>query len=387
MNDGESLVVTDVERGTICVRCVMDGSDPEIRFDRNGQCNHCLRAEALQRMLPSTPQAGVTRLEHMADAARSKRGEYDCILGISGGVDSSYVGLLARRMGLRVLAVHFDNGWNSEVAVSNIERVCEGLGHELVTYVVDWPEFRDLQRSFLLASVIDVEMVTDQAIFAAMVSLARTHKIRHVLSGTNLATEAILPDSWRWPKQDLRNLRDIHGRYGTMPLSSYPTCGMLRWGLVRYSPLGLVYDEVLNAIQYRRLDAEAELAREVGWRTYGGKHEESVFTRFYQRVLLPEKFGVDKRRAHLSSLIVNGEIEREDAIRVLEQPPCTADEREEDIEYVGKKLGFTQEELEAVIQSPPVAHAAFASSAPVFRALSRMRDLARRVKLGRASTR
>ena len=374
------------QRGTTtCMRCVMDTSDPDIRFTASG-CNHCERAIALHRLLPQTQAEGQRRLGAMAERIRSVRGTYDCVVGLSGGLDSSYVALLGHDVGLRVLAVHFDNGWDTEIAVSNIERICERLGHELVTYVISWPEFRDLQRSLLLASVVDLELVSDQAIFAAMLRLAKEHRIPHVLSGTNLATEAIMPAAWVWPKQDLRNIRAIHRRFGSVPLRTYPTCGITRWGLVRYSPAGPTYHEVLNAVPFRRLEAEGVLADRVGWRSYGGKHEESVITRFYQRVLLPEKFGIDKRRAHLSSLIMNGEVSREVALAELASPPCSPDERGEDLEYVGKKLGFTVPELEAIIAAEPVPHDTYPSSARVFRLLAKVRDAARQRTLVRAGS-
>lgn len=368
----------------ICERCVMDTSDPMIHFDEVGQCNHCRRAEALRALLPQNEAEGTARLEALGQSLRRRDGSYDCVMGLSGGLDSSYVALLARDMGLRVLVVHFDNGWNSEIAVSNIEKVCEALGHDLVTYVINWPEFRDLQRSFLLASVVDLELLSDQAILAAMLRLAKEHGIRDILSGTNLATEAILPPAWVWPKQDLRNIRAIHKRFGTVPLKTYPTCGMLRWSLLRYSPLGPRYHEVLNDVPYRRDLAEQRLSEEVGWRSYGAKHEESVITRFYQRVLLPEKFGIDKRRAHLSSLIVNGETDRVLALEELARPPCTPQERADDIEYVGKKLGFTPTDLEAMIAASPVPHDHYRSSARAFRLVEGFRDSARMRALHRA---
>lgn len=375
-----SVEVMDLAGSTVnvCVRCVMDDTDPNIDFDADGRCNHCRRADALHALLPRDDEEASRRLDRLASTVRSPRARYDCVVGLSGGLDSSYVALLAHEMGLRVLVVHFDNGWNSEIAVSNIEQICDRLGHALVTYVINWPEFRDLQRAFLLASVVDLELVSDQAIFAAMLHVAKEHDVAHVLSGTNLATEAILPEAWVWPKQDLRNIRAIHRRFGTVPLRTYPTCGIVRWGLVRYARWGPTYHEVLNAARYRRTDAERRLTESVGWRSYGGKHEESVITRFYQRVLLPEKFGIDKRRAHLSSLIVNGEIARELALEHLATPPCTPDERAEDLTYVGKKLGFTTAELESIINADPIPHDAYPSSARAFRLLSRVRDPARR---------
>lgn len=350
--------------GRICRRCVMDESDPDITFDEHGHCVHCRRAAQMVERLPaSEPEAAerfarvVRRIEGTARSA-----EYQCLLGLSGGVDSSYVGWLAGRSGLRVLAVHFDNGWNSEVAVGNIERLCEHFGFELMTYVIRWEEFRDLQRSFLEASVVDVELVTDHAIFAAMLQLARENRIRFVLSGTNFATESILPRAWIWPKQDRRNIEAIHKRFGSVPLKTYPRCGPVRWGLMRATNLGGTYVELLNEVRYRRGEAKQTLARELGWADYGGKHHESLFTKFYQCYLLPQKFGIDKRKAHLSSLIMNGEVTRDDALGVLASPPYPPDELAEELPYVLKKLGYSSGEFDAIMARPPVPHDHYPSS-------------------------
>src|SRR5262245_2490812 len=234
--------MTDLAR-RMCVRCVMDTSAPELVFDAAGVCSECTRAERLLALVPQTEEEARARLDAIAAKVRAKGAghEYDCVVGLSGGVDSSYVALLAGELELRTLAVHFDNGWNSEIAVSNIHELCESLDIDLMTYVINWDEFRDLQRSFLLASVIDVELVTDHAIFAAMLQLAREHDIPFILSGMNVATEAIMPLAWAWRKQDHRNIKAIHDRFGTVPLKTFPMCGPLRWAALRYTPLGPTY--------------------------------------------------------------------------------------------------------------------------------------------------
>lgn len=363
-----------------CTRCVMDTSDPAITFDEDGRCSHCRGAEVRLTALPATEDEAAARLAALAERIRraAPDAEYQCLVGLSGGVDSSYVALQAARLGLRTLAVHFDNGWNSEIAVSNIERLCTTLDFDLVTEVINWQEFRDLQRSFLLASVIDVELVTDHAIFATMLRLARRHDIGFVLSGNNAATESILPTAWVWPKQDKRNIAAIHDRFGSVPLTTYPTCGVVRWGLARYAGVGPRYVEVLNELCFRKDEAMAELEREVGWRYYGGKHYESTFTRYYQAHILPTKFGVDKRLAHLSSLVVNGEVSREDALAELEAPLYEPAELATDTAFVCKKLGFTEDELADILAAAPVPHDAYPSSARTLRALQSVRAGARR---------
>lgn len=346
-----------------CIRCVMDTSDPTISFDAAGVCNHCLTAE---RLLPKVqPSADRSRQQLEALASRIRRAgkgrEYDCVIGLSGGVDSSYTAHLAHRLRLRPLAVHFDNGWDSELAVENIQRIVEACGFDLMTYVIDWREFRDLQRAFLKASVIDIELLTDHAIFAATLGIARQHTIRYVLSGTNVATEHGVPGAWTWPKQDWTNIRAIHAVYGTVPLRSFPHLTTAQWALIRLLRRSIRVVRPLNLIRYRRDVAVEALTREFGWRDYGGKHHESLFTKFYQGYILPTKFGVDKRRAHLSDRIRNGEITRSDALEAIDHPPYAPEELAADRTYVIKKLGFSEAEFEAIMKAPPRSHAQFAS--------------------------
>ncbi len=263
-------------------------------------------------------------------------------------------------MGLRPLVVHFDNGWNSELAVENIRLLVDALGFDLHTYVIDWPEFKDLQRSFFQASVVDIEMLTDHAILASMVKLARQFKIRHVLSGVNFATESGMPREWLWFKQDLRNIRAIQRRFGTKKICSFPTCGNWRWRLI--SATGrLEFVEPLNHIHYRKDEARKTLEEKFGWRYYGGKHYESVFTKFYQAYVLPEKFGIDKRKSHLSSLIRSGELTRKEALTELGKPAYDPEEFRIEREYVLKKLGFSEEEFEKIMGEPVRSHADYPS--------------------------
>ena len=341
----------------------MDSSDPDITFDESGVCNHCLRAAALAPKYEFTAVDASNRLASLADEVRNAGSgrRYNCILGVSGGIDSSYVAYLAGQMRLTPLVVHFDNGWNSEIAVSNIKRIVEKLGFDLHTEVIDWEEFRDLQRAFLKASVIDIEMISDHAIFASMYRLARQHDIRHVLSGTNHRTEHTMPHSWYWRKQDLVNLKAIHRKYGDLPLRTFPTLTTFRFQASRKLGLGQKYVEPLNNMNYVRSKAMETLAKEFGWRYYGGKHYESVFTKFYQAYVLPEKFGVDKRRAHFSDLIHNGERSRSEALAELEKPAYDSTALETDKAYVLKKLGFSDHEFAAIMAEKPRSHLEFAS--------------------------
>jgi len=374
----------------ICTRCLMDTSDPDIRFDRRGECNHCQRAD---RYLPSVrwaPAESERALEQAAAAIRLAGAghDYDSVIGLSGGVDSSYAALLAHRLGLRPLAVHFDNGWDSEIAVENIRRVVEGCSFDLLTYVIDWQEFRDLQRSFLLASVIDIELVTDNAILGATIGLAREHGIRHLLSGYNLATEHGLPQAWTWHKMDWTNIKAIHDRHGSVPLRTFPHLSTAAWWRMQLTGRGIEWVHLPNLVAYRRDDAAAALAREFGWRDYGGKHHESAFTKYYQSVILPRKFGIDKRRVHLSDRIRNGELGRGTGLAMLTVPTYAPEDERAEGDYVRKKLGFSSEEWDGIMTASPRKHTDYPSdrwfTAPVLlglraahravAALSRARD-------------
>lgn len=347
----------------ICARCVMDSSVLDIEFDSTDVCNYCKEHERKVASTPYNQANSREKLDHLVERLkREKKGEYDSIVGLSGGVDSSYVAYQAVKHGLRPLAVHFDNGWNSELAVKNIEQIVKKLNLDLMTFVIDWEEFRDIQRSFFKAGVIDIEMVTDHAIFAAMHQIAKQHKIRYILSGTNAATESIMPRTWQHFKFDLRNLKAIHKRFGTIPMKRYPTLSVWKMAWNHYTG-GVKSISLLNFLPYRKNDAMKILEQELGWQYYGGKHYESAFTKFYQAYILPKKFGIDKRRIHLSDLIMNGEITREEAIEDLNKPTYDAIQLEQDYDYVCKKLGFTKDEFEAYMNAPRVSHFEFPSHA------------------------
>lgn len=352
----------------------MDTSDPDITFDSAGVCSHCHSGDRLLASIRRGPEESTRDLATLAERVKAggEGHDYDAIIGLSGGVDSSYAAYTAQRLGLRALAVHFDNGWNAELAVENIQRVVEGCGFDLQTYVINWTEFRDLQRAFLKASVIDIEMLTDHAILAALVKLADDHGIRFVVSGNNGATEHGMPSTWVWSKQDWTNIKAIHERFGTVPLKTFPHLTRRRWLAIHTFRRGLEFVEPLNLLPYRRDEAAATLTREFGWREYGGKHHESVFTRFYQSYILPRKFGVDKRRVHLSDRIRNGELTRDQAIEALAQPlypspEALANERA----FVLKKLGFSDAEFDEIMAAPVRRHDEFPNDVGMFEAVRR----------------
>jgi N-acetyl sugar amidotransferase len=341
----------------------MDSSARDIQYDAEGVCNYCRQFEkVIARYHPDESEAN-KRLNAMRAAVKRRAGKarYECVIGLSGGVDSSYVAYLAWKLGLNCLAVHFDNGWNSEISVANIKNIVQTTGFDLHTYVIDWPEFRNLQRAFIKASVIDIELVTDHAIFAAMYRLTREKKIQTILSGTNFTTEHGMPDDWSWNKQDLTNLRAINKEFGELPMRNLPTIGSLRWQLMLKCGIGPRFEEPLDLISYRKTEAMRVLREVFGWREYGGKHQESVFTKFYQGYILPAKFGVDKRRVHFSALIRNREMTRSEACEELKREIYDADELKAERAYVLKKLGFSEEEFEKIMALPVKRHDEYAS--------------------------
>lgn len=357
----------------------MDTSDPNITFDKDGVSNHYWDYQEQVKKHVIRGEAGLARLKETAERiSRIGKGErYDCILGLSGGVDSTYLCLLAKQYGLRPLVVHFDNGWNSELAVNNIENTVKRLKLDLHTHVCDWGEFRDLQRSYFKANVVDIEVLTDHGFMAALYQQARKYRIKFVLAGMNVVTEAILPENWIFPKGDLTNLLNIQRRFGTIPTSrlrSYPMLDPDRKAILD-KILGLEVVTPLNYVQYDYNKVKMAITNELGWREYGGKHYESVFTRFYQGYILPTKFKFDKRRAHLSTLICSGQITRDAALAILEKPGYDPDQYRIDRPFVLKKLGFSEKEFEDYIQAPRIEHSAYGIHRNRFRYVRWLRPL------------
>ena len=364
----------------VCGRCIMDTSDPDIRFDATGNCNHC--ANALRRMsrqlLP--PPERERALQALAEQIKTegKAKEYDCIIGVSGGVDSTTTAFWVKKLGLRPLAVHFDNGWDSELAVDNIRGTLQALGIDLYTHVVDWEEFRDIQIAFLKASVPNCEIPTDHGITALLFRTAARHGVRYILSGSNLATESIMPSAWVYFNQDLRHLKAIHDRFGTKALSTMPAISLGRY-LRSVFMLRLRQIPFLNYIVYDRDDAKRQLNRGFGWRDYGGKHYESVWTRFFQGYYLPKKFGFDKRRAHYSSMVCSGLMTRDAALAEMDKPVYPPDLLSQDMQFVIKKFGLTEGEWQDMLHAPPQRHEAYPGHHFLLKRLSPLRNAFRSI--------
>ncbi len=353
-----------------CTRCIMDTTDIEIIFDENGVCNHCHQYDKVEKELVLTGDLGKQKINEII--AKIKKGslgkKYDCIIGVSGGVDSTYLAYYVKeKMGLNPLAVHFDNGWNSEIAVQNIQNLVDKLGIDLYTYVIDWDSFKDIQLAYFKASVIDIEVPTDQFIFAALFEIAQKNKIKYVISGNNVVTETVLPNSWYFKnKFDLRNLLDIHQKYGSGKLKTIPNIG--KWQrFINKKFYNLEYFNILNYIDYNYKTVKEFIVNELGWKYYGGKHFESVFTRFYQGYILPKKFNVDKRKAHLSNLICSGQITKEEALVELSKNPYTAELQQQDKDYFIKKLGLTENEFDEIMLRPIQKHEHFKMEQSVYK--------------------
>lgn len=364
----------------ICTRCIMDTSDPEIVFDADGVCNHCTAAlKRMQRQLlpPPEREAALQGLVRKIKA-EGKDLEYDCIIGVSGGVDSTTTAYHVKRLGLRPLAVHFDNGWDSELAVDNIKNTLEKLDIELFAHVVDWEEFRDLQISFLKASVANCEAPTDHGISALLFRMARKTGTRFILTGSNLVTEAIMPAAWGHYNQDLKHLKALHKRFGRVPLRTMPTISLAEYCFyvlvcrIRFVPF-------LNYVDYNKQGAKRMLSEQFGWRDYGGKHYESVWTRFFQGHYLPRKFGYDKRRAHLSTLVVSGQMTRDHALAEMEKPSYDADLLRQDLDFVTKKFGLSMQEFNAILDASPRKATDYPSHYFLFHRMQRYKNIFRRI--------
>jgi len=347
----------------MCKRCIMDtNDDPAIRFNSEGFCNYCEDYFEKKELAEINKTDKTAELNAIVNKIKnSNTGQtYNCIVGVSGGADSTYMVYKAKELGLRPLAVHYDNSWNSELSVNNIESLLRKLDIDLFTYVNDWEEFKDLQLSFFKANVIDIELTTDQAILAVLHQTAKKHGIKYILTGHNTSTESILPRHWYHYKIDVLNIKSIHKKHGTKKLKTYPMVGFFeRWYTAKYKTIESI--SLLNYMEYNKEEAKKILSEKIGWTNYGGKHFESVFTRFYQGYILPEKFNVDKRKAHLSALICSGQISREQALDEMKLPPYDEKQMAEDKEFVLKKLGFTETAFEKYMNEPPQDHLRYAS--------------------------
>lgn len=344
-----------------CTNCVLSTlEDPNIQFDSEGICSYCLSYKRNHKndLVKENKQQLDGVLERIKGDVNNKK--YDSILGISGGVDSTYLALIAKELGLNPLLVHFDNGWNTELAVQNIENVVKKTGFDLFTYVVNWQEFRDLQLSYIRAGVLDWEIPTDHGFFACLYREAAKRNIKYILTGHNYQTEEIMPKGMNWNKMDVANILDIHKKFGTKKLKTFPYLGFFRYNFyIRYKKIERV--NLLEKVLYEKEAAKKRIIDVFDWRDYGGKHYENIFTRFYQGYILPEKFKLDKRKAHCSNLILSNQLTKEEAKKELEEPIYNKEQFEDDKEFFLKKMGLDENEFKSIMKEDPIPHTHYKS--------------------------
>ena len=341
----------------ICNNCIMDTSDPGIVFDARGVCDYCNNFEATIKPHWDTGERGRLALHEMADAIRAdgKGHEFDCIIGLSGGLDSSYAAYIAKEvMGLRQLLFHVDAGWNTDQAVGNIEKLVDGLGLDLYTDVVNWESVKRMQVAFLRAGIPDQDLVQDAAFFSGLYKFARRHKIRHIITGSNFSTECCRePEEWGgYLGIDKRLFDDIWKKCGDGKPIDFPLVDILVYKLWYQKVLGMKVHHPLNLVPYIKKDAEDELHRRFGWQRFQHKHHESRFTRFYEDYWLPRRFGFEKRRAHFSSLIMTGQMTRDEALARIAKPEMDEHFLKQEFEYVAHKLDLSVDELQSLFEMP-----------------------------------
>lgn len=366
----------------VCKRCVMDSTVSDIIFDLNGYCNYCTAAET--RLNTETYSRDSRNLIKLVEKIKKsgKNNEYDCVIGISGGVDSSYVAYLVKDLGLRPLAVHLDNGWNTDLSISNINSLLDKLDIDLSTYVINWEEFKDLQVAFLKSSIANAEIPTDHAIGALLFNSAIKYNIKYILHGGNIATESIMPSKWMESAFDLKLLKNIHKQFGKRKLLTFPTMGLLRmafYTLIRR----IKYIGILNYIEYEKEEAINLLENQFQWKKYEAKHFESVFTRWFQGYFLPVKFNMDKRKAHFSSLIMANQLSRLEALDMLKEPPLDENMAQEDTKYILKKLEISEKVMDQILSEAPKNDLDYSSTSKYVTSLGEQLKFAKRIASGR----
>jgi len=364
---------------TVCSRCVMDITDPDIEFFTDGRCTCCRHYDEVSTKDLHLDESGQSALSNLIEKIKQKGTghDYDCLIGMSGGVDSSYVAyLVAKRFGLRALAVHLDNGWNTELAVANVERLVKVLDIDLITHVLNWDEFKDIQKSFIKSGISNIEIPTDHAIWAVLLKTAAKMKIPFIIAGNNVVTESVMPQSWLYGSKDSVLIKGIHKQFGKLPMKSYPhltTFDYVNYLLIR----GIRWVPILNYLNFDKAEAKQFLMNELGWRDYGGKHYESVFTRFFHANYLPERFGFDLRKAYLSALVCSGQISREEALEELKSPPASDEVLRRDREYVLKKLDISVDEYKKILAEPTKSYSDYPNSDSIWRRFSTLVKWAR----------
>ncbi len=369
-------------KNQVCSRCLMDESASDILFDSKGVCNYCETFVSEVHKSQISPEIAEKLLSNLVERIKSKKTSkgYDCIVGVSGGVDSSFLLTQVIKMGLNPLVVHMDNGWNSEIAQNNIANIVTALQIDYLSHVIYWPEYRSLMESFFSADVVDIELLYDNAMLAVNYELARKYRIKYIIGGTNSATEGFrMPSNWSWLKYDKRNIRAIHRlNPHRMKVRSFPCIGIIEYLWSRFV-LRISWVSMLDLMDYNKESAVNYLRENFGFKPYPYKHYESVFTRFYQGYLLPSKFGIDKRKVHLSNLILSGQMSRADAeIQLQSSPYPSTKELKNDIRFFLKKMNWQEAKLDNYLNRPGINHDYYKSNAKYWTIFSRMKRAMRK---------
>ncbi len=367
MNQSESI--------TFCKRCLMDSTEMNFSLDKYDFCNYCNDYLKSKNREDSLRQYSSKEFENLLSRIKKsgKNKKYDCIVGVSGGVDSSWGLKIVKDFGLRPLAVHMDNGWNSELAQNNISNLVTSLGIDLYTHVINWDEYRNLMQSFFDSDVVDVELLYDNAMLATNYKLAKKFGVKYILGGTNTATEGMsMPENWNWFKYDKKNIKSIAQIFGKQKLITFPSIGIIGYLIYEYL-FRINWVSILDYIEYDKNEAIDALSSKYNYKPYPYKHYESVFTRFYQGYILPNKFGIDKRKLHLSSLIVNGITSRDEGLKDLKKIPYPSEkDLKEDIEYFLKKMNWKNSDLVAYLNRPRKEHDFYPSSKSLWEFLKKI---------------
>ena len=335
----------------ICKRCVMDTSDKDIKFDKNGYCNHCNDALNRKKNEVFGGNVGKKKFDDFVDMLKKegKGKKYDCVIGISGGVDSSYLAYLLSKKGLRILGVHVDGGWDTDISSKNIKLICSKCNIELVNIMIDEKEMFSLQKAYFLSGVINQDVPQDHAFFATLYNFLKKHKIKYFISGHNWVSESITPLSWGFDAYDSTNIKDIYKKYTGRSLKHYPLLSFFNYKILIPYMYGIKKIRPLNYIDYDPTKALDILKEKIGYLDYGSKHCESSFTRLLQCYIQPKKYGFEKRRAHLSSLIVSGKLNRNEALKILSEQPCSELQLESDINEFIRKIDISKEKFNEII--------------------------------------
>jgi len=365
----------------ICTCCVMDITDPEIIFDEKGVCNHCHHFHEVTSKHWFPNDEGKKKLDTLFSKIKQKgkEKEYDCIIGLSGGVDSSYLALKLKDCGLRPLVVHVDAGWNSELAVYNIEQIVKHCGYDLHTHVMDWQEIKDLQLAYLKSGIANQDTVQDHAFFASLYYFAVQNDIKYVISGGNISTESVFPKAWHHAAMDAINLKSIHRLFGKRKLSQYKTISFFEYFFYYPFIKGMEVVRPLNFMPYNKDDALKFLKEKINYKEYGRKHGESRFTKFFQNYYLPKKFNIDKRRPHLSSQILSHSLTRDEALKELQKPLYDEIELSQDKTYIAKKLEISVDELDRLTLEKGINYSKYANWDSRYKLMTKVKKLVQKV--------